>query len=82
MAMRRAEPTLKIDFLARGYPVCSLCGMRFGTEGMTRSLIDAFALHVRRQHLDANQSSPVPPQPRHHYSLRTARRMWRAGSKI
>jgi hypothetical protein len=47
------EPTLKIDLLKRRDPECSCCGMQFGSEGLTRDLMIAFASHVRRQHLQA-----------------------------
>ncbi|MGD0990606.1 MAG: hypothetical protein ABR874_22605 [Candidatus Sulfotelmatobacter sp.] len=73
--MRSSEPTLRIDFIARGNPACSLCGMPFGSEGMTRTLIDAFALHVRRQHFKVNENSSTTRKPLRQYSLRNARRV-------
>lgn len=57
--MRSSEPTLRVDFATKANPACSLCGMPFGSEGMARSLMDAFALHVRRQHLAANGNSTI-----------------------
>lgn len=57
--MRRGEPTLRVDFATKGNPACSLCGMPFGSEGMARSLMDAFVLHVRRQHVSANENSTI-----------------------
>jgi hypothetical protein len=49
--MAKAGPTLRIDIHKRGNPQCSVCGEEFGREGLTRGLLDAFALHVRRRHL-------------------------------
>ena len=47
----KSGPTLRIDIHKRGNPQCSVCGEEFGREGLTRGLLDAFALHVRRRHL-------------------------------
>jgi hypothetical protein len=49
--MSKNEPTLRIDIRKRGNPRCSACGQEFGGEGLTRDLIEAFALHARRNHL-------------------------------
>ena len=72
--MRRSEPALIIDFMSRGNPACSLCGMQFGSEGMVRALIDLFTLHVRRQHLPASGDSPTDRKPIRRHSLRSDRR--------
>jgi hypothetical protein len=70
----RNEPTLRIKLEKRGNPECSFCGTPFGSEGMARDLIDAFALHVRRQHLDAAVGSPSVREPLSRESVRAARR--------
>jgi hypothetical protein len=62
--MRRGEPTLRVDFATKANPACSICGMPFGSEGMARSLMDAFALHVRRQHLSADENSTIRTKSR------------------
>ena len=49
-AMQKNDPTLRVDILERGNPCCSVCGQEFGSDGLVRCLIDAFALHVRRLH--------------------------------
>jgi len=51
---------LRINISKKGNPRCSLCKAEFGNEGFTRDLIDAFALHVQRQHMpeDARQERP------------------------
>jgi hypothetical protein len=54
--MLKSEPTLRINILRRGNPRCSVCGQEFGSEGLTISLIDAFALHVRRRHMGEDLS--------------------------
>jgi len=46
------KPTLRINILGKRNPRCSVCGQEFGSEGFARALIDAFALHVRRQHME------------------------------
>jgi len=69
----RTEATLKIDLLNRSNPACSLCGTEFGSEGMVRSLIDAFVIHVRRQHVLAS-TGYIPRERLNRQTLRTARR--------
>jgi hypothetical protein len=73
--MRSAGPTLTIDFLKKGNPACSLCGMQFGIEGMVRPLIELFTLHVRRQHLHALADSSADRKPIRQHSSRATRRM-------
>jgi hypothetical protein len=70
----RNQPTLKINLANRGNPECSFCGTQFGSEGMARDLINAFALHVRRQHLDTGASSSPIRESLDRDSLRAARR--------
>jgi hypothetical protein len=70
--MRGSGPTLTIDFLKKGNPACSLCGMQFGSEGMVRPLIELFTLHVRRQHLHALADSSTDRKPIRQHSLRGA----------
>lgn len=62
--MNTSEPTLRVDFANNGNPACSLCGMPFGSEGMARSLMDAFALHVRRQHLGTAKNFTIGTKTR------------------
>lgn len=50
--MLKSEPTLRINVFERGNPRCSACGQEFGSEGFAHSLIEAFALHVRRRHIE------------------------------
>lgn len=71
----RIEPTLKIDLLKRRNPECSFCGMQFGSEGLTRDLMIAFASHVRRQHLDVAVASSVSSERLSRDDLRASRRM-------
>lgn len=73
--MQISGPTLKIDFLKKGNPACSLCGMQFGSEGMVRPLIELFILHVRRQHLPTLADSSTNREPIRQHSLRAARRV-------
>lgn len=49
-AMPKNEPVLRIDILKPENPRCSVCGQEFGSDGLVRCLIDAFALHVRPHH--------------------------------
>src|SRR5271154_278833 len=58
-AMPKNEPTLRVDILKRGNPRCSVCGQEFGSDGLARCLIDAFTLHVRRQHQREDASYAV-----------------------
>jgi hypothetical protein len=67
------EPTLKIDLLEKRDPECSSCGMQFGSEGMTRDLMVAFASHVRRQHLDAEDARSASRERLSRGHLRSAR---------
>jgi hypothetical protein len=53
----RNQPTLKIDLFKKRNPECSFCGMQFGSEGLARDLMVAFASHVRRQHLSVGVTS-------------------------
>jgi len=57
--MPKNEPALRISILKRGNPRCSVCGEEFGSEGLTKALIDAFALHVRRRHVGRARSHRV-----------------------
>jgi len=50
--MSKNEPTLRIGIFKRENPRCSVCGEEFGSEGLAWGLLDAFALHVRRRHMD------------------------------
>jgi hypothetical protein len=49
--MLKSEATLRINIFERGNPRCSVCGQEFGSEGLANNLIEAFALHVRRNHI-------------------------------
>jgi hypothetical protein len=69
------EPTLKIDLLKRRDPECSFCGMQFGSEGLTRDLMVAFASHVRRRHLEVAVASSVSSERLSRDHLRASRRM-------
>jgi hypothetical protein len=71
----RDEPTLKIDLLKKRDPECSSCGMQFGSEGLTRDLMIAFASHVRRQHVDAAIASSASGARLIRDHLRAGRRM-------
>jgi len=57
--MLKGEATLRISIFERGNPRCSVCGQEFGSEGFANSLIEAFALHVRRRHLEDEMSGSV-----------------------
>jgi hypothetical protein len=70
----RNEPTLKIDVYQRRDPECSSCGMQFGSEGMARDLMIAFASHVRRQHLENTVTAPPSGERLIPDHLRVARR--------
>jgi hypothetical protein len=59
--MSTNQATLKI--LSRANPACSICGTEFGSEGLVRGLIDAFALHVRRRHLHAIAGHATASEP-------------------
>jgi hypothetical protein len=54
--MPKIEPMLRIDASKRGHPRCSVCKQEFGNEGLAKDLIEAFARHVRRQHLGQEPS--------------------------
>jgi len=56
------KPTLRINTLRPRNPRCSVCGRSFGSEGFAQDLIDAFALHVRREHLRENSKLMTVPQ--------------------
>jgi tRNA(Ile2) C34 agmatinyltransferase TiaS len=57
--MLKNEATLRINIFKRGNPCCSLCGQEFGSEGFANSLIEAFALHVRQRHMQAEMNRNV-----------------------
>jgi len=69
----RNQPTLKIDLFKKRNPECSLCGMQFGSEGLARDLMIAFASHVRRQHLSPALTSAAKPEQLSRNYLRAAR---------
>jgi hypothetical protein len=68
--MLKNEPTLRINVFKRGNPRCSVCGQEFGSEGFANNLIEAFALHVRRRHMQDEMSRSVM---RGHVNPATAR---------
>lgn len=74
--MLKSEPTLKINIFEPGNPRCSVCGQEFGSEGFANSLIEAFALHVRRRHLEDEVSRGVMRG----YTSPSAARIPRAGT--
>jgi hypothetical protein len=57
--MFKSEATLRVNIFERGNPRCSVCGQEFGREGFAKNLIEAFALHVRRQHIQSDMSRNV-----------------------
>ena len=57
--MLKSEPTLRINIFEPGNPRCSVCGQEFGSEGFANNLIEAFALHVRRRHMQDDMSGGV-----------------------
>jgi hypothetical protein len=61
--MPRNEATLRINIGSRGNPACSICGTQFGSEGLVRDLIEAFAFHVRRQHSHSITSYTTAREP-------------------
>jgi hypothetical protein len=73
VAMVRTEPTLRINIFKRGNPRCSVCGQEFGSEGFTNSLIEAFALHVRRQHMQNEMNAGAARSYANSSSQRTSR---------
>jgi hypothetical protein len=75
--MLKSEATLRINIFRRGNPRCSVCGQEFGREGLTNSLIEAFALHVRRGHMQDEMSQEVVRG----YVSPTAARSARAGTE-
>jgi hypothetical protein len=54
--MLKSEATLRINIFERRNPRCSVCGQEFGSEGFATNLIEAFALHVRRRHVQEEMS--------------------------
>jgi hypothetical protein len=75
--MLKSEATLRIDIFERGNPRCSMCGQEFGSEGFATNLIEAFALHVRRRHMqDEMNGSGV-----HEYATSPAARIGRVGAQ-
>jgi hypothetical protein len=52
--MSKNNPTLQINAVKPRTPRCSVCGQEFGSEGFAHDLIDSFAIHVRRHHMDQN----------------------------
>ncbi len=75
--MLKSEPTLRIDMFEPGNPRCSVCGQEFGSEGFAKSLIEAFALHVRRRHTQDDMSRGVVRG----YATPVAARITRAGTQ-
>jgi hypothetical protein len=57
--MSKNEPTLRIGIFKRENPRCSVCGEEFGSEGLAKGLLDAFALHVRRRHMNVETTYGV-----------------------
>lgn len=73
----KSEATLRINIFKRENARCSVCGQRFGSEGFANNLIEAFARHVRRWHMqDEMNRSAVGG-----YSSPTAARISRAGTR-
>lgn len=52
-----------------------MCGLEFGSEGFATNLIEAFALHVRRRHMQDEMS----PGAVREYTTPAAARIGRAG---
>jgi len=50
---------LRIGIFKRENPRCSVCGEEFGGEGLAKGLLDAFALHVRRRHMNVETTYSV-----------------------
>ncbi|MGA9511910.1 MAG: hypothetical protein WBV55_25045 [Candidatus Sulfotelmatobacter sp.] len=75
--MLKSEATLRINIFERGNPRCSMCGQEFGTQGFATNLIEAFALHVRRRHMQNEMSAGAVRE----YSTPTAGRIGRAGAQ-
>jgi hypothetical protein len=73
--MLKAEATLRVNIFERGNPRCSVCGQEFGSEGFASNLLEAFALHVRRRHLQDEMSRGVVRT----YASPATARMPRAG---
>ncbi|MFZ0772539.1 MAG: hypothetical protein WCA49_15175 [Candidatus Sulfotelmatobacter sp.] len=74
--MLKSEPTLRINIFERGNPRCS-GGQEFGSEGFANNLIEAFALHVRRRHLQDEMSRGVVRE----YASPVTARIARAGTQ-
>ncbi|MGB8987628.1 MAG: hypothetical protein WCC37_13595 [Candidatus Sulfotelmatobacter sp.] len=75
--MLKSEATLRIDIFERGNPRCSMCGHEFGTEGFATNLIQAFALHVRRRHMQDDMNGSGVRE----YATPTATRIGRVGAQ-
>lgn len=54
-----------------------MCGHEFGSEGFATNLIEAFALHVRRRHMQDEMSGDAVRE----YAPPTAARIGRAGAQ-
>ncbi len=76
-SMPKSEATLRIDIFERGNPRCSVCGQEFGSEGFATYLIEAFALHVRRRHMQDDMG----PGAEREYVTPTGARIVRAGAQ-
>ncbi|MFZ0292247.1 MAG: hypothetical protein WAL52_01490 [Candidatus Sulfotelmatobacter sp.] len=75
--MLKSEATLRINIFERRNPRCSMCGHEFGSEGFATNLIEAFALHVRRRHMQDEMSGDAVRE----YAPPTAARIGRAGAQ-
>ncbi|MGA8442390.1 MAG: hypothetical protein WB762_16380 [Candidatus Sulfotelmatobacter sp.] len=75
--MLKSEATLRVNIFEPANPRCSVCGQEFGSEGFANNLIEAFALHVRRRHMQDEMS---PGAVRSYASPATAR-LARAGTQ-
>jgi len=75
--MLKSDATLRINIFERRNPRCSVCGQEFGSEGFATNLIEAFALHVRRRHMQDEVSGEVVRE----YASATTPRIGRAGAQ-